>query len=207
MNETDEQIKKRLHDIFPDPATASKVVDLVVSKKPPGWSRHSNAPYYKEEFALQIKKWIDLMLQNGGDIIYRWDIFCEDVSRNTLYNKVNQSIRYLIERMDENGKYQNWYNTVDIDRTNSVGLRIKFRTSTDAHNFTPQLVKPEQSLPKWRRDLDEWLEDDKKTKPFCEEGLALSPEEIKQLKTELYGLVGIVASITSYAIKVIKERQ
>lgn len=190
-----------MNEIFPEEQAIPKVE--VTSKKPTGWSRHSNAPYFKAEYADQLKKWVDKQIETGGKIIYRWDRF-PDISKNTLYHKVNQSIRFLIEQMDTaDRKYFHWYVRVKVSRT-EMGIEIQYRTDVNGvPDFNPELSEPDINKPVWKQQLDIWLESDNK-QPFIRENLTLNPDEIKQLKTELSGLIGIMSSITSYSIKVIK---
>jgi hypothetical protein len=205
---TEEAIKKRLHEIFPDQQTASRVVNLIVNKRPVGWGRKSIAPYYKRIFAEQIKKEIDLMIENGAPRVYRYSTWCNEngMSPQTLYNRVNQSIRYLIEQMDTPElKYAKWYESVNITRRSEVGVVIEFIPGM-REGFSAEEVQPEEHRPMWRRRLDDWLESDN-TKPFIEDRLALSPEQIVQIKIELEGLSNLQYSVTSDAVKIIKLAQ
>ena len=207
MNE-EEAIKKKLEAIFPSPEVASKVVDLVVKgSKPDGWSRHSNAPYYKKEYAESIRKSIDKMLESGTDIVYRYDVFCVNtgVSKETLYLRINQSIRYLVERMDTaDNKYKNWYEAVNVTRERGVGIVIRFVAGLHeaGSNFEPEVLVPVAQQPVWKQRMYNWLESDRE-KPFIQEGLALSPDDITQLKLELHGLKTILASVSAATIKIV----
>ena len=202
-----EQIKKAADAIFPSPEVASKFVDMIVTNRPHGWSRHSNAPYYKEVYALHIKREIDKMIQSGNPIVFRYNQWCEEggMTPNTLYTRINQSIRYLIEKLDRDGKYKLWYEGITIRRKRGVGIRMDYVAGLceNATSLVADEVETETHTPKWKRDLDYWLESDNTT-PFCQQGLALTPEEILSLKRELGGLSNVQCSIKSESVKVIK---
>lgn len=212
--ETDKQIRERLSAIFPSEVVASRVVDMVTAKRPDGWGRHSNAPYYKEFFARQTQEQIDKMIAsresgNPVAIIYRWDTFCNEktgMSRNTLYNRFNQSLNFLLKFLDPMGKYEKWYQTVTVDRTSKVGLTIEFMPEflgSGSSSFEPEFVIPKAHTSVWRREMEEWLEGESFV-PFVKEGLALNPEEIEQIKAQISQLINVKCSITSHAVKIIR---
>lgn len=212
MNDPDEEIKKRLGNIFPDARTASKVVDIVVqgTSRPVNWSRKSNAPYYKEMYAKQLKSEIDKMLSNGNDIVYRYSTWCTietKMTTNTLYTRINQSIRYLIDHMDTpDHYYAKWYETVRVSREKEVGVIIRFIPGIrcgNLENFKADEIQPKEQMPRWRMNLEDWLESSD-PKPFVAENLALTPEEITLFKEQFSNITNVIASVTSASIKVIK---
>ena len=128
-DEKDNEIRQRLKDIFPDEKTAGKVINLVTSKKPDGWSRKSYAPYYKEEYALPLREAVDEMIQTKNDLIYRYEIWCThqtSMSRKTLYFRVNQSIRYLCDYLDPDGIYKKWRETTLVQVKRNLGIVISY---------------------------------------------------------------------------------
>lgn len=207
MNDTDEKIKERLNGIFSSPEIASKVVNLVVHNRPAGWSRKSNAPYYKEIYAIQLKGEIDKMIESGKPLCFRYTTWCTDetrMSKQTLYNRINQSIRYLIEQLDIDRHYAKWYESVRVERVHNVGIIISFVVGLDsAGQFKAEQVEPKENEPIWKREMDAWLESDN-IRPFCKEGLALTPQQVIDLSVELDTLSGIKASVTSSSVKIIR---
>lgn len=204
---TDKEIKERLHTIFPDPQTASRVVDLVTTRKRPlNWSRKSNAPYYKEVFARQIQRDIDRMIETGEAIVYRYDRWCGEtgMSEQTLYNRINQSIRFLLEVLYVGDtKYNPWYDKAKIERVSGLGIRVSYVVGLGvAENFSGDFIPQPTDKPRWKLELDAWIESDSQ-RPFVKEGLGLTPQQIEQLKVEL-NVEGIQASVTSASVKVIK---
>lgn len=210
-DEIDNQIKQRIGAIFPDAKTQAAVIDLVVAKKPDGWSRSSYAPYYKEFYALQIKPFIDESLKTREDIVYRYSVHCtgiDGVSKMTLYNKVNQALRYLLKFLDPDKVYFEWYNMVRIDKANPTALFIRylpeFRLANGA-SALPELTVPTSDAPIWKRQMTEWLESNN-NEPFIREKLCLSESEIRELKLDLDQLDQIAYSICAISIKIVRMR-
>lgn len=194
----------------PSSESVNKLFDYAIAKRPPTWGHSSCAPYYKEFYARNIKEAIDKQLENRQDIVYRYSVFCgrdeELCSRTTLYNRVNQSIRFLLEHLDTNDKkYLNWKKIVRIERIAGLGVRIsmirEFRNPQS--NFTPDFVLPKEEQPLWQRKMEDWLESGE-TKPFVMEKLALTEERVKELYVELNRLKGIAAQVTSTSIKIVR---
>ena len=179
-----------------------------VKTKPQGWSRRSQAPYYKEFYGAQMKKDADLMIENRQDMVFRYDLWCNantGMSKNTLYNRVNQSVRYLLDNLDPDKRYDNWHAMTKVERV-EYGIRIsyipEFREG-DSSNFGGQLTTTREAISKWKQEVDYWLEGDK-DEPLIIENIALTNEELKDLRTQLAGLDGIGKSIKFNSIKLVK---
>ena len=213
-NEIDQQIAQKMRAIFSDPAAASRITNLAVSKRPPGVSHKTYLPYYKEYWGFWIKGQIDAMIMSKQTLIFDYKTFCSDgmMSKNTLYQKVNQAIRYLIDNMDTPElSYLNWRKIVHIHRVHPKyeGVVIEFIPEViaglDPTNLSGgRLIVPkDDTTPKWKQELDMWMESDS-SKPFLREGLALTETEVKELKIELSEIRGISSSITATHVKVMK---
>ncbi len=198
---------------FPPLPSKERFVKFNAIPRPEGWSPKSNAPYYNMFCGEQMQIAVDEMMRSREPIVYRYANFCyEDgvqggCSRNTLYNRINQSIRYLVEKMDPNNVYLRWLETVDVNRKKGLGITIRFKPEFKNPNVTSSFVpdkyiEPEDEV-KWRRKMEEWLEGDEMT-PFCLEKLALTTEEVESLRKELTSLSGIQASVNSTSIMIIR---
>lgn len=209
MSEEEKNITDRLKQIFSDPVIAANVVDAVVHNKPKGWGRKSNAPYYQEQFGKQIKIDVDRMIETGNEIVWRYSKWCEagGMSENTLYTRVNQSLRYLLEKLDPDRVYAAWHSKIRVERKPRLGVRISYipGLGPNADNFVADEAEPKEFTPTWKREMEDWLESSD-PKPFCKEGLALNPDEIKEIKVGLALLEGLMVSINSSSIKIIKMR-
>lgn len=200
---------------FTNPLVKSKVMDLLTSSKPEGWGRKSFAPYYKEFYAKSIQADIDKMIETRESLLYRYDKFCtqDGLSPRSLYLKINQSIRYLVDCLDPEQKYLEWQATTDLKIHRGLGIIIEYKPEFRTINGTPtstgDLISPVKEVeatysPQWRLKLDRWLEDSEETKPFVVEKLALTDEEVKNLKFELDQLQGIIHDVRSGCIKILK---
>lgn len=212
----DDKLNK-IKEIFTEPHVQAAVVEVLVpNRKPKGWGRKSHAPYYKEIFAKGIKADIDKMIETGHPLVYRYATLCDPatngMSKDTLYQRVNHSIRFLVECMDipdGDGKYvyRKWYDSVRIKREPGLGVTIRFIKGLESNNadgFKADVIEPESDGPVWRRQMEEWLDSDNEI-PFHKDGLALTTEQIAELKTELAQVSHIMASVTSTSVKLIKK--
>lgn len=208
MPDDNDQLKAVL---FSDPKLQSQAVELLVNKRPFGWGRRSVAPYFNEHYGAQAKAVLDDMLKTRKDQCFYYDFFLKKfgISKATLYQRVHQSIRYVLERMDDKEHtYARLYSMLEVKRQHGVGVVLRFRPDCregDVQDFKPKPVDSREDAPEWKDKMDAWLEsatpDDA---PFYKEGLALTSSEIKNLEDSLAGLSGIIFSITSYSIKIVK---
>jgi hypothetical protein len=210
-DETDKAISERIHAIFPSKEIAARIADLVINKRPIGVSKRAYYPYYKETHASMVRGPIDKMILSRESIIFRYAEFCEGasaMSENTLYNMVMQATRYLVECMDTpEMKYRAWRASVRFHRSKSRGgVCIDFKPEFRAHDnkdLGELVIAPEDGTPKWKIEMDNWLESDDK-KPFIREHMTLSAMEVKDLKMEILELKGIMGSIDCTSIKLMK---
>lgn len=210
MIEEDEKIKRRLSEIVPK-ELLTNLVDISTGSKPAGWSRKSQAPYFKEIFGAGMKKDIDQMIETGKPMLYRYTTWCTEgtkMSPNTLYQRVNQSIRYVVERMDTpERKYGRWYERVVTTRPAGVGVLIQFVTGlgdTVGHGtFKAEQVEERESLPAWKVRMEDWLEGDDDS-PFIQENLCLTPNEVASLKLQFATLTNVIASVKSSSVKIVR---
>jgi hypothetical protein len=70
--------------------------------------------------------------------------------------------------------------------------------------MVPESVSPKATKPVWFRKMDEWLEDGDNFEPFVKEGLALSNDEIMDIKIKLSALTNIQSSITEDRVAIIR---
>ena len=205
--EIEQEKDKAVAAFFRDPNVAKVVCDSVIRTKPSGWGRRSNSPYYKEVYALALKEVADDMIKTREDQVYFYKDF-PGIVPTTLYAKVYQALRYLIDYLDTPDKhYARWSEMVTISMQQGVGVRISFvETIRDAKiaDFKPRSVVSKAELPVWKQKVESYLEDHKQTKPFCESNLALTPTEIKDLRDSLLPVKGIIFHVKSYEIKIIK---
>lgn len=199
-------IDDKLKAVFANPQTRAAVASAIASPRPAGWSKHSKASYFRKCYADEIKGHIDEQIKTGQDLVFRYETWCRilSISERTLYTRINQSILYLVEKMDVDGVYSKWYENVDIDcKTSGLGIVISISKIAETKALKPELVVPRQSLPQWRKDLMDWLESDTED-PFVRENIALSTEEITLLREEFLTNEGLMCNIKANSIHIVK---
>lgn len=210
--QTDKEKATAFHNLFPTQEIASRMASLAISKKPIGVSGKSSYPYYKEFYASKLIESINAMIESGESLLFSYEVYCDcenPVTKETLYKMINQSIRYLVENMDnEDLKYLTWRNSVEIHRMDH-GILIEysrgFKLVSGEKDFKGTLVSPTgDGTPKWRVELDEWLEGDS-MKPFVKERLTLSLEEVTELKLQLAEDIRIMCSVDCTSVRIIKK--
>lgn len=200
----------RLRTIFTDKGVQQKFVESVVHNKPVGWSRKSQATYYKERYALELKKVLDDMMVSNKEFVfgYAWFEKTFGLGKDSLYLRVYQSMRYLLEKLDPDGKYKTFWETkIEMHRERGKGVTLRFRHEyqTGGPEFVPTEVMPQVEEPKWKQRMKAWLESDDET-PFSQNNIILSPEEITELEIQLSALGdSILSSITAHSVKLIKR--
>lgn len=212
MSTTPEDTKAILATLF-KPEQAKKVVEaLSIPKKPAGWSRHSRATYYGEVYARQIKAIFDGIADDRQDRIFFYASLPQ-FSAQTIYTRINQSIRYLVDVLDEDGTYRKLRGIIDIHRDRvrkglRFELRKEFRENLESSSFKPVEMIPTIEMPKWKQKIETWLEKSEPgQKPFTLERLALTPDEIKELKEQFMGLTNVISYVAATEIKLVKVNQ
>ena len=199
-------VADKLEAIIANPTTRSAIASIIASPRPAGWGRKSNASYFKKSYADLLLPYIDQQIESKKDLILRYNIWCTKlrISEKTLYTLCNQAILFIIERLDPTGKYATWYETVDIDsKTSQMGILFSIARAEAAKNLKAEVIEPADTLPQWRNQLADWLESGSE-EPFVKECLTLSPEEIAKLREEFMGNDGLMVSIKSNSIRIVK---
>jgi len=209
MSESEKQMAARLQSIFTNKVVQQKMVESIVHNKPLGWSRKSQATYYKERYALELKKVLDGMIANNKEFCfgYSWFESTFGLGKDSLYLRVYQSMRFLLEKLDPDGTYRKFWNEkIEMHRERGKGVTLRFKKEfqTGGPVFEPTEVIPESEEPKWKQKMNVWLESDDMT-PFSQNSIILSPEEIASLEIQLSALGDrILSSITAHSIKLVK---
>jgi len=132
--------------------------DLHTEEKPKNWGRRTNAPYFRERYALELKAILDgMMLEYQHDThspkIFRY-IDYPELSHNSLYLKINQSKLYLIEFLDSEKIYSRFLQLLLIKRYRNKGIVLEYaddakkKSTTPLHasGFAPAELKVKQHL-------------------------------------------------------------
>lgn len=175
------------------------------NKKRRGVSSLTLMPYYKERFALEFKMWVDEMMAefDRGELLDRLFAYSDfpSLSHNTLYIKVNQSKLYLLDQLDPDGKYKRFLQLVSITRDRGVGVRISYNRDLDKESsFMPSVVMPKEHSYTWKARVEKFLEEATDGQEITISRLALTHENIMDLKTSLVQLEDLLYKITTSSI-------
>jgi len=196
---------KQITITFPDGKVAKQIVNLVVKKRPSGWSRRSYATYYKLVYAEWLLKDIDAMIADRKRRVYRYADFPK-ISPSSLYLRINQALMYILDSengLDPDYKYAKFRQQVSIKRIAREGIVLEFDEIFEIERGADICVGSHDT-PKWKKKMDEYLEGDD-INPFHQQGLVLTEDEIAQIELELSGLENILYSVSSKEIKIIKS--
>jgi len=187
---------------YPNQATAAKVVDILVRKKPAGWSRRSYSSYFREEYALWIKRELDAMDADKKARAFPYSQW-KNSTPNTIYLRVNQAWHYLREYMDPEGKYEKMWHQVKISRVKGYGVTLEYKELASDMPMGEVFV-PRKDVCKWKKSIDDYLNDDSRTNPLHITNLILTPDEVKRTTEELSDLSTIQFSVRHNEVKIIK---
>jgi len=96
------------------------------------WSTLTNAPYYKEKFALELKIVLDEMLtilESGHSFVckvYQYKHF-SNYTPSTIYARIIQSKMFLLDKLDPIGKYKLFLENVEIKREPNFGVILSVK--------------------------------------------------------------------------------
>ena len=207
--ESEEAMAIRLRTMFTNKQVQAKMVEAIVTNKPVGWGRKSQATYFKEPYALELKKILDDMIATNKEFCFSYKWFEETfgLGKDTLYARVYQSMRYLTEKLDPDGIYKKFLDErVAVRRERGRGVVLRFQQAYQQGGpvFEPVEVISASEEPKWRQRMNTWLESEDDS-PFIQSNVILSPEEITSIEIQLAALGDhVMSSITSHSIKLIK---
>ena len=125
------------------------------------WTIRHRGPYYKAIFALQFKQVLDELMKDGKPRIYRYKDF-PDLKPDTLYLKLTQSKNYLLDHLDTDKKYKEFWDRCMMGKKRGVGIIIHLRKDImddgTVAAFTPDLLSDNHDdALKWKDDLEEYL--------------------------------------------------
>ncbi len=186
---------------FPDNTTAARVVDLVVRKRPIGWGRKSYSTYYRQEYAEQMKKELDSIIETKKGKLFPYDRF-PSMSSQSLYLRINHSIHFVLDYLDPDGKYAKLWREIKTEKIKGRGVIIKYRDFITDELIGEEYVAKADKV-KWKQKIDIYLESDE-VKPLHIDNLILSASEVEEVKRELDGVESIKFSVTCKEIKIIK---
>jgi hypothetical protein len=169
--------------------------------RPAAWNRRSKAPYYTHEYGLAMKAVADKMLTSKNDQIFELEHF-PSLRINSLYSRINQGIRFLLENMDTpDKKYATW-RAVIIVRNEKDAIRLSFNPAFKDVKFNAREVTPKTDR-SYKDKIDDFLESNDE-RILVIKDLALSTEEALTIINSLRQLEKINYEVTRESIRIVK---
>lgn len=134
---------------------------------------NSYYPYYKEKYALRIKTILDHIRETGEPML----IPVGDSSFNTLRNMFNQALKFLMENMDEDGKYHELRTKLKVSENKNRGITISPRREKDILTGYP--------IKEWKEDFLNFLENAEPRDAFKRIGIPINLEDISWIEKQL----------------------
>ena len=195
---------KMFQEIMKDVEKRKQLVALLAGVKPKNWKRVSNSPYYKSKYGYELRGIVDQMIELREDTEYRYCDFPR-ISKSSLYLRVNQAKRFILDNLDDDNKYAQFFELINITRERT-GVRLtldeEFRDPSKPYLGATVVSKEKQRG--LQGEIDDWLEHAKVGNIFRRSKLALDPEAIHDIEVSMQGLMDVVFSITTSTIKIVK---
>lgn len=186
------------------------MVELKGGLKRPHWSRRSNAPYYREKYAIIARTIMDRIVKTKRQQMFYLKDFPGEKS-STIKLRWYQGKMYLMDYLDPDGTYAAINQIVYCEVERGVGVKITLRNDLiDDAKADPEAMLPKEIMnnsEEWRSKIDSYLTNDNETDALILEDCALSNQEMEQLEVELGGLINISYIIRHDRIKIVKIPQ
>jgi hypothetical protein len=200
VNMSPEELNTFLNQCLQIPALRRKVFNKAREEK-----LTLGGHYYTEyDATIFMRPIADHMIKTQKDVKLLYEDYRHMMGAGTLYNKVNQTAKYLKDFGEP--EYVKWRDGIRIEKDgDGIYLRhFKIRPGNDAPIFHEIDEKERQN--DWK-DLYEWIETgDKSDKLFHRTNLKLSPEDMQSLNNLFKSLPEFTARIKHDEIKVIREK-
>lgn len=195
---THENFSKVVKSVFGDdtPTAQSKL-------RPQGQKKSSNNPYYREKFALELKAELDKLHGSTKDVMFFLLDFPE-LRRDSLYLKINQAFRYLIDNLDLNppNKYRELRDCIIITRE-SGGVRISLKRDSSGRPLMAREVASKEEVLSWKDRMENFFEQSVPGDTFKQFGLSLNEEEINLIKQSTAELSSFITKVTHNSVEII----
>lgn len=172
-------------------------------RRPPHTSKLSNFSYYREQFALEMKIQLDKMRETKCDIEWKFSSYPE-LKPNSLYQRVFQSLKYLLAELDFDGTYGKMREMMVLQRT-KTGVRLSWiRDKLEGRAFAADIVNDKTF--QWKEEVENFLSDETK-KTLHLKNLCLTHQEQVDLSASFVGIKDIFHVITEKEIKIVKQSE
>jgi hypothetical protein len=197
----DSEKAKLLDELFADAEARKAYVKHMTKGRPKSWKRTSNATYYKEPYGLWMKMIADEMIKDhlSREIMYH-DF--PDLSRTSLYLRVNQSKMYLLQELDYDGAYKRFFEFVHISKS-PTGIRLKYCEGGADITPMPARVISFNTVTSVMDSIDRFLNDHKENQTEFK-NITFSEEDMTAIHNSLANLDHIAYNLTPTSLKIVK---
>lgn len=172
---------------------------------PEKWSTLSNATYYREKFARELKPVLDAMIEDRKNRIFRYSSY-RSMQPSTLRLRIDQAWRYLSTFLDPDGKYKALRKEVDL-RKGENGIVAWIIEEGVVEPMRADLLSVADDTGKgrsWRDDLETFLNEAPEGDKLVIKNIDLLEDDRVHLETTLHGLENVMYSYDEKRLTVLK---
>lgn len=180
----------------------------VIERNLDGEESKSVKSYYTEKEAKELIPIIDAMMVDKEDREFRFEDFSAYWKPNTVWIKLNQALKYLVDHLDtEDHKYRSFRDQIQVRRTkNGVLFHWVSDASYTNRSWVAHKINP-NILAEYKQKVYSFMENSKPGEYLHLENLSLSPHEIEDLNTLLEGNEVFISKISAHEIKIVHVNQ
>ncbi len=164
--------------------------------------------YYNEKEAKAFIPHLDLILEDKEDRELRYEDYPQ-WSPNTLWAKVNQAFKFVVDNLDKEGKYTQLRNCLKISR-GEFGILFHY-----VENYNPsgewilhKVRDSKKMVENYKTKVYKFMEESSEGEELdIKEGIALNDDEVSQLKDLLSESPIFMAYVSNNRIKIIHTKQ
>jgi hypothetical protein len=171
-------------------------------KLPPGYSDKSNPSYYREQYALEMKKILDLMINPAdGSFTIRDQVIeykkMHSVNKYTLYQRIIMGWKYLCDYLDPTGKYKEIRLQTRCSHEHR-GISIRWKSNLIKYLGTESLLNARSEIPtgeqsiSWKKELEDFILNAENNQVFKKSNIILTDGQIQIVKGMLVDLPGFI---------------
>lgn len=171
---------------------------------PNGWSGISNASYYREAFALELKGYLDTLADAGPSKEFYFDAVKARRSPKTIQSRFNQAFLYLVERLDTpDKKYEQLRSVIEVARE-SRGVRIRWKPLKE--KLEGELLDSAAPSLLWYEEFEAWLDMAEDGMSFTRTNVRITGEEQTRVRDSLMNLGNFhIIRLDDNQIKIVRE--
>lgn len=198
------QIFQNLQELLSSPELLEFLAKSKSNRRPDNASKLSTFSYYKEQFGLEMKIVLDNMIETEQNQIYMYSDFPE-LLRSTLYARINQSLNYVLNELDIDGKYRRIKDKIIIDRkSNPAGIMILLvKDKLLGKAFQPRPITDSEFTDQYKDQINTFLNDET-TKVLHLKNLALTTGQMEDVNSAYSNLPHLFTLVTEREIKIVK---